>query len=102
MLLYERLYLLVDLGELLQVVLQEGDLLFLGHVAQSLLTVQLCTLGTQRHTGLKLNSCLCQTGKDKEEGTYLLHPRGEVLDEEFTQVVQSLQLFSLRQQGGNI
>lgn len=42
-------YLLVDLGELFQVVLQEGDLLFLGHVAESLLTVQLSTLKNQNH-----------------------------------------------------
>jgi hypothetical protein len=39
-------YLLVDFSELLQVILQEGDLLFLGGAAHSILTVQLCTLNT--------------------------------------------------------
>lgn len=29
---------------------------------------------------------------------YFFHPRGEVLDEEFAEVVQSLQLFGLREQ----
>lgn len=41
------LYLLVDFGQLLKVILQEGDLLFLGNIAKSLLTVQLCTLGNK-------------------------------------------------------
>jgi len=36
----------VDLCELLQVVLQEGDLLFLGIVAKALFTVEHCSLKT--------------------------------------------------------
>lgn len=37
-------YLFVDLSQLLQIVLQEWDFLFLCNVAESLLTVKLCTL----------------------------------------------------------
>lgn len=52
-------YLLVDLGELFQVVLQEGDLLFLGHIAKSLLTVQLCALKNRfRKTVIHMNTTL--------------------------------------------
>lgn len=32
---------------------------------------------------------------------YLLHPRGEIQNKEFAQVVQSLQLLGLREQEGN-
>lgn len=38
------IYLLVDFGELFQIILKERDLLFLGNVAKSLFTVKLCTL----------------------------------------------------------
>lgn len=94
--------LLVDLGELLQVVLKEGNLLLLGHMAKSLLTVQLCTLKKQS-TGLGLTWYLYENKRKSpqhetscETVTYLLHTSGEILHEQFAQVVKSLQLFGLR------
>lgn len=95
-------YLLVDLGELFQVVLQEGDLLFLSHVAKSLLTVQLSTLKNQNHR-FNVTPVLSEKGihMNTIEVMYLLDPRGEVLNEEFAQVVKRLQLFGLREQKEN-
>ena len=42
-------HLLVDFGEVLQVLLQEADALLLGHAAQPLLALQLCTLNQAEH-----------------------------------------------------
>lgn len=70
----------------------------MGDVAQAFLTVQLCTLQTDKQQ-LQIREPTLQEVEASVflKDLHLLDPSSEVLNEEFAQVVQRLQLFGLRE-----
>lgn len=98
---FSRRYLLVNFSKLLQVVFQEGNLLFLGDIPAAVIRLHPCTLSTQQWGRFFFShKCRWESARPGvvDGAAYFSDTEGEILNEKLAKVVEGVELTGLRHQ----
>lgn len=89
------MYLFMDLGELLKVIFQKGDLLLLCSAPPSVVRVHFCALHRENTPCSDIGELERTIKKENLEPHYLFHSSCQILNKQLPEVMQGLELLSL-------